>query len=374
MTSDLNLILKTNRYYDGNVEDSKVSFSLDELEKFYQEKVVGEASEAVFNKYVEQLLEDEKKAKEYLNFDITNDDSFKKYILFLAEHLEESYGLFIKDPIVYELLCKNEPVGTITNCFCTSLSELLKKYTVREIMALTRVFEDQAWKERTYAFIGSLKKEDYEYRQISYLFFEENDFVTTHHFNKIIWNDKICGSIFGMTNKKYISKVPILRSASEMIHFHYEFRIYKKYVEYIIYKNDPNRIAKFLCGETNPIDIFEPHALSEAYAWKFAIEKLLELFPFLSSIWNDRDFKLYINREEQYILSNNIIDYIRALSSVAFPKIATVTSIILRYNLLTEKYAQSTCNKAIYYNLDQEIICTTCLRENITGKISDNSL
>lgn len=364
MEKIINIMLKTNRYYDDVLENSRVFFSRETVKQFEEEYVCGKASKELYQQYLSILEEDERKAVSILPYDITKKDDFKNYILFLDSHLEENYGFFLKDAVIYELLCKNEPIATIKNSKKKSLSELLKVYNVREIMALTRLFEDSEWMKTTFSFMSHLTKDDYEYRRVIYLFFDEQNFETTHHFSKIIWDDKICGSVFGMMTENYISKVPILRSASELIHFHYEFRLYKKYIEYLIYDNHIRRIAEFLRNEQQPCDIFEPHALSEAYAWKYASDKLLEMMPFLSNEWNKSKLKVFIS-EEGYILSNNIIDYIRALSSAKFPYVATVTSLLLRYELLTYQYAQSTCNKAIYRNLEKDIIQIDCLRNNI---------
>lgn len=350
----IDLFIKTNRYYDSKLEDSILKFNLKSIKKLEKNFYHGKADEKLYNFYCQKVIDDELKLKDFLNLDIYKFNDFKKYIEKLADYCTLTEGYYLKDDFVIKWFYTNQPYKTIKNCRCSDIDELLIKYTCQEIMALTRIFESKNWHSQLFDFIEIQPISAFEKRKIKIIIFDSEDFECISNFNKITWDDKICGSIFSIFMPHYISKVPYLRTATEFFHFIFEFSIYNSFAINVLKEESLARFKIYFQNEIKIIDIFEPHALSEGLAWKNAITKLFEVFTFLNNCWYKENLKLYYN--QNYILSNNIIDYIRALSSAKFPNIATVSSLLVRLEILMFFYKEESIKKSIEKSLDKEII------------------
>ena len=355
----MDLFIKTNRYYDSKLEESTLKFNKKLIKKLKKELDNGKSTVKLYEFYCQKVISDELNLKKYLNLDVYRFEDFKNYIERLASHCSLAEGFYLKDEIITEWFHINEPYNTVKNCHCNDISELLNKYDCRKIMALTRIFENKDWHSTLFDYIEKQPSSAFEKRKIEIILFNSEDFDFISNFNKITWDDKICGSIFSVFTSQYVSKVPYLRTATEFFHFIFEFEIYNFFTEIVLQEANLERLKTYFINEVKAIDIFEPHALSEGIAWKEALQKLFEVFPLLDNCWCQNNLKLYHNKE--YMLSNNIIDYVRALSSAKFPNITTVSALLVRLNLLSLVYTNDSIKKAIATNLDKEIINISAL-------------
>ncbi len=351
--------IKTNRYYDSSLNSSLLKFDDLIIKNFNKNLYQGKATEEIYNNYCQLIKNDEIKLKNYLNLNIYDYKDFTAYIKKLHDSCLLKDGFYVKDKIIIQWIYLIKPIKTIKACKCSNIDELLKKYNCRQIMALTRIFEDSKWHNELFNYLEKQSFDIFEKRKVE-IFIFDNDFEFQNNFNKITWDDKICGSIFSVYSQEYISKVPYLRIASEFFHFVFEFEIYSLFIQHILDNEKTlKRFKRFFVNEIECLDIFEPHALSEGIAWQKAIAKLFDFFPFLNDNWNKSKLNIYYNHK--YILSNNIIDYIRALSSAKFPNISTVTALFVRLKLLQTIYTDESIEKAIAINLDKGIINIKCL-------------
>lgn len=351
--------IKTNRYYDSSLNSSLLKFDDLTIKNFNKNLHQGKATEEIYNNYCQLIKNDEIKLKNYLNLNIYDYKDFTAYIKKLHDSCSLKDGFYVKDEIIIQWFYLIKPIKTIKACKRSNIDELLKKYNCRQIMALTRIFEDSKWHNELFNYLEKQSFDIFEKRKVE-IFIFDNDFDFQNNFNKITWDDKICGSIFSVYSQEYISKVPYFRIASEFFHFVFEFEIYSRFIQHILDSEKTlKRFKRFFVNEIKGLDIFEPHALSEGIAWQKAIAKLFDFFPFLNDNWNKSRLNIYYNHK--YILSNNIIDYIRALSSAKFPNISTVTALFVRLKLLQTVYTDESIEKAIAINLDKGIINIKCL-------------
>ena len=76
----MDLFIKTNRYYDSNLDESILKFKLKSTKKLEKKFYHGKADEKLYNFYCQKVIDDELKLKNFLNLDIYKFDDFKKYI------------------------------------------------------------------------------------------------------------------------------------------------------------------------------------------------------------------------------------------------------------------------------------------------------
>ena len=288
------------------------------LNKWFDEYDYNEkAAQDEYAKSLEQATNLERLIKgHFVGASLSKPTSMKKWldeILLMASLNKEN--CFVKKAKLEEIIQHNEPVGSMRATGISSVAQLLNKFSVLDIICLTRIFEDESWHDKQYNLYGLLKKDDLESRNITIRVFEPTLFRTLPRrlYDKgSIWADKIGGTIFAVPYLEEEEGVCFLRASTRLFHYAYELLMHCEYINSLSNHSFSMDLMRYMRDDCENVDFFEPHFLFEAFVWQFAMEKYFEVFEYIKPNLpaRERQGVLYVNRDNMRIISYDINDII----------------------------------------------------------------
>ncbi len=226
--------------------------------------------------------------RQFVDVDVLERSSVQEWLGKLYQIINiNKVGCFVKKEKISEMIIRNKPYKTMESMGVESVKDLLDVTGASDALCLTRIFEDEEWHKRQYEVYSTLRKRDFEEREISISIFGLEQFTVLPLKlikKKTIWEDKIGGTIFGVPYPtRESSEIPFTRMSTRFFHYIFELMLHCKYIESII--EHPflgSKIAKYIRDDDGDVDFFEPHFLLETFSWQFAMDEYLKNFRFIN--------------------------------------------------------------------------------------------